>query len=65
MATEADNPASCKVILAASIAKSLQAELAEGLSKLEKSPLLVGFLANNDPAARIYANWTSKSCTEK
>jgi len=26
------------------------------------SPLLVGFLANDDPAAQKYAEWTSKAC---
>ncbi len=65
MAAEADALSSCKVVLAGTIAKSLQAEVAEGLSKLEKAPLLVGFLANADPGARMYANWTAKTCTEK
>lgn len=45
MATE-DPPASCKVVLAGSIAKCLQHEISEGLLKLERRPLLVGFLAN-------------------
>lgn len=45
MATQ-DPPASCKVVLAGSIAKSLQHEVSEGLLKLERKPLLVGFLAN-------------------
>lgn len=27
-------------------------------------PKLVGFLANNDPAASKYAEWTAKSCEE-
>ena len=65
MAATADAPASCKVILAGSIAKSLQAEVAEGLSKLVKPPLLVGFLANADPGARMYADWTDRTCKEK
>lgn len=62
---EANSPASCKVVLAGTIAKSLQAEISEGILKLEKTPLLVGFLANNDPAARLYADWTGKTCKEK
>lgn len=41
-----DHPASCKVVMAGSIAKRLQFEVGEGLSKLERKPLLVGFLAN-------------------
>ena len=58
-------PASCKVILAATIAKSLLGEVKEGLSKLEQSPCLVGFLANDDPAAQMYADWSAKTCIEK
>ena len=55
----------CKVILAGTIAKSLQAEIADGVKKLSKPPLLVGFLATTDPAAKVYADWTSKQCKEK
>jgi hypothetical protein len=59
------NPTSCKVVLAANIAKKLQAEVAEGLAKLSRKPHLVGFLANKDPAARMYADWTGKTCIDK
>lgn len=55
----------CKVILAGSIAKGLLAEVAEGLSKLSSKPKLVGFLANGDPAAQLYADWSAKTCREK
>jgi methylenetetrahydrofolate dehydrogenase (NAD+) len=55
----------CKVVLAGGIAKSLLQEVKEGLSKLEKSPKLVGFLANDDPAAQMYADWSAKTCIEK
>lgn len=65
MTTQADASSSCKVVVAGTIAKSLQAEVAEDLSKLDKAPLLVGFLANADPGAEMYANWTAKTCTEK
>ncbi|KAK6000111.1 hypothetical protein QM012_004099 [Aureobasidium pullulans] len=58
------NPTSCKVVLAANIAKKLQAEVAEGLAKLHRKPHLVGFLANKDPAARMYADWTGKTCVD-
>lgn len=44
--TTQDQTASCKVVLAGLIAKSLQLEMGEGLSKLKRKPLLVGFLAN-------------------
>jgi len=57
--------ASCKVVLAATVAKSLLAEVSEGLSKVKKAPLLIGFLANKDPAARKYAEWTDRTCQEK
>ena len=56
---------SCKVILAATVAKPLLNEVSEGLQKLDKPPLLVGFLANTDPAARKYAEWTERTCKEK
>ena len=58
-------PSSCKVVLASSVAKSLQAEIAVGLAQLSKPPVLVGFLANQDPAARMYADWTARTCVEK
>ena len=58
-------PATCKVVLANSIAKKLLAEVAEGLSKLDEKPKLVGLLANEDPAAQMYADWSAKTCIEK
>ena len=58
-------PATCKVILAGTISKSLLAEVAEGLAKLNEKPKLVGLLANNDPAAQMYADWSAKTCIEK
>jgi methylenetetrahydrofolate dehydrogenase (NAD+) len=47
--------------LAATIAKKFIDEIAEQVSKLEKPPKLVGFLANTDPAARMYADFTKKT----
>lgn len=55
----------CKVILAGSIATALLAEVAEGLSKLNEKPKLVGLLANGDPGGQIYADWSAKTCREK
>lgn len=60
----ADKP-NCKVILATNIAKGLLGEIQEGLKTLDRKPLLVGFLSSNDPAARVYAEWTGKTCEEK
>lgn len=59
------NSTSCKVVLAGTVAKNLLTEVSENLSRLGKSPLLVGFLANTDPAARKYAEWTDRTCREK
>lgn len=56
---------SCKVVLANSIAKSLLSEVTAGIQKLDRAPRLHGFLANQDPAARMYADWSAKTCTEK
>lgn len=58
------NVSSCKVVLGATIAKIFQHEIAESLGKLPRTPHLVGFLANKDPAARMYADWTGKTCRE-
>lgn len=55
----------CKVILAGTIAKSLQQEIQDGVKKLEKGPLLVGFLATDDAGAKTYAEFTDKTCQEK
>lgn len=58
-------PPTCKVVLAATIAKGLLTEIKEGLSGLNKKLVLVGFLANQDPAAQMYADWSAKTCIEK
>lgn len=55
----------CKVILANGIAKKLLSEVTDDVKQLDKAPLLVGFLASADPAARVYAEWTGKTCEEK
>jgi methylenetetrahydrofolate dehydrogenase (NAD+) len=65
MSASTTNTTSCKVVLAANIAKKLAAEVADGLAKLDRKPHLVGFLANKDPAARMYADWTGKTCIDK
>ena len=55
----------CKVVLAGNVAKKLLAEVQEGLREINRAPLLVGFLASGDPAARTYAEWTGKTAREK
>jgi methylenetetrahydrofolate dehydrogenase (NAD+) len=57
--------ASCKTISAKRIADSLLAECADGLKELGRKPLLVGFLANNDDGAKVYADWTGKTARQK
>ena len=59
------NVSSCKVVQARAIAKLLLDEVSKSLALLPRSPLLVGYLANQDPAARSYAEWTSRTCLEK
>lgn len=65
MAASQPTPASCKVVLAGNIAKGLLAEVSDGLKRLDRPPHLLGVLANADPAARLYAEWTEKTCKEK
>lgn len=55
----------CKVILAGTVANKLMEEVRRDVEKLGKKPLLVGFLANTDPAAKMYADWTAKTCRDK
>lgn len=53
-----------KTILASAIAKTFVPELEQGLKELGRAPLLVGIVANADPAARTYAEYTEKCCNE-
>ena len=55
----------CKVILANNIAKGLLAEVQAGLGKLDRKPHLLGILGNDDPAAKVYADWTEKTAKDK
>ncbi|KAL4803000.1 hypothetical protein BDV18DRAFT_163527 [Aspergillus unguis] len=64
MASSEPAPSNCKVMLSKHVATRLLAEVSEGVKTLEKPPHLVGFLANNDPAALMYAQWTEKTCHE-
>lgn len=62
-------PKTCKVILADTIARGLLAEVKETLGAIQQDtegqPTLVAFLANDDPAAVKYAEWSKKTCQEK
>ncbi|KEF63349.1 methylenetetrahydrofolate dehydrogenase (NAD+) [Exophiala aquamarina CBS 119918] len=56
-----DTSSSCKVILAGTIAKGLLSEIQAGLRNLDRKPHLLGILGNDDPAAKVYADWTQKT----
>lgn len=60
-----ETSSSCKVILAGTIAKGLLSEIQNGLSKLDRKPHLLGILGNDDPAAKVYADWTQKTAEDK
>lgn len=64
MSPAQESTSSCKVVLAGSVAKKLLAEVQHGLKNLERPSHLVGFLANKDPASRVYAEWTGKTCRD-
>lgn len=51
-------------ILSSAVAKQYIDEISELVKNLDSQPHLVGFLANDDPAAQMYANWTGKTCDE-
>jgi methylenetetrahydrofolate dehydrogenase (NAD+) len=63
MSKESEVP--CKTILASTIAKGLLHEVNDGLRTLGSKPHLLGILANDDPAAKVYADWTGKTCKDK
>lgn len=64
-----DMPKTCKVILAETIAKKFLQEVQDTLKTVQPGavtqPTLVAFLANDDPAAIKYAEWSKKTCEEK
>mmetsp|Transcript_24416 Transcript_24416/g.43737 ORF Transcript_24416/g.43737 Transcript_24416/m.43737 type:complete len:368 (-) Transcript_24416:290-1393(-) len=66
MASETKHAPGAKKIDAGSIAKPFREEVRTQVQKLKDSgidaPLLVGLLANSDPAARKYAEWTGRAC---
>lgn len=64
----AEVPKTCKVVLAETIAKGLLEEAKADVAKLQlggRRPVLAAFLANDDPAAVKYAEWSKKTCEEK
>ncbi|KAJ4396813.1 Methylenetetrahydrofolate dehydrogenase [NAD(+)] [Gnomoniopsis smithogilvyi] len=58
-------PKNCKVILPQSIATRLLEEVQQTLQAIGNGkPRLAAFLANDDPAAVKYAEWSQKTCEE-
>ncbi|KAJ3233166.1 hypothetical protein HDU81_002468 [Chytriomyces hyalinus] len=53
-----------RVVLASEVAAAYINDLKKAVSEKKTAPLLVGFLANNDPAAKKYAEWTGKTCQD-
>lgn len=60
-----DAPKTCQVVLADTIAKNLLTEVKKSLSRYQSRPTLVAFLANDDPHAVKYAEWSMKTCEQK
>ncbi|GME83723.1 unnamed protein product [Ambrosiozyma monospora] len=50
-----------KTILASKVANKYTEEIKRLTSQLNTTPKLVGLLANDDPAAEMYASWTGKT----
>ncbi|KAK1758221.1 hypothetical protein QBC47DRAFT_339025 [Echria macrotheca] len=63
-------PKTCKVIMADKIAQPLLGEVLSMLAKAKSArpaewkPTLAAFLANDDPAAVQYAEWSKKTCED-
>ena len=62
-------PKTCRVITAETISKGLLTEVKETLAKIQETgsgqPTLAAFLANEDPHAEKYAEWSKKTCEDK
>ncbi|CAO3667093.1 hypothetical protein G6F70_005347 [Rhizopus microsporus] len=55
---------SCKTVLASKVSASFRDQIKKDIKERDIHPKLVGFLANEDPAAMKYAEWTAKTCAE-
>ncbi|ORY36520.1 NAD(P)-binding protein [Rhizoclosmatium globosum] len=62
--TKAAPAGPCRTVLASEVCTSFVNDLKKAVAAKEKAPLLVAFLANEDPAAKKYAEWTGKTCEE-
>ena len=57
-----DSKPAGRTVLALTIAKPYIDEIEHGVRELTFTPTVVGLLANDDPAAKMYATWTGKTC---
>lgn len=55
----------CRVVTCQSAIGDLLAEVREEQQLLSRPPHLVAFLANSDPGAKQYAEWTEKTFKEQ
>ncbi|TPX34332.1 hypothetical protein SmJEL517_g02945 [Synchytrium microbalum] len=54
----------CSVVQPSDIAAPFLEEIKNKLAAGSEKPLLVAFLANDDPAAKRYAEWTGRTCRQ-
>lgn len=54
----------CRVISAAKIAENFQNEIRQGVQRMPAAPVMRAFLANDDPSAKEYADWTGKTARD-
>ncbi|KAI9254308.1 hypothetical protein BY458DRAFT_442702 [Sporodiniella umbellata] len=54
----------CKTILASQVARPFRHFLKKKIHHSNTTPMLVGLLANEDPASKRYAEWTARTCQE-
>lgn len=52
----------CKTVLSSTVASHFRNQTRKFILETGIKPTLVGFLANQDPAAKKYAEWTERSC---
>ncbi|KAI6783705.1 Methylenetetrahydrofolate dehydrogenase [NAD(+)]-like protein [Emericellopsis cladophorae] len=68
MMASQDAVKTCRVLTAETIAKNLLNEVRDTLAKIQETgsgqPMLAAFLANGDPHAEKYAEWSKKTCED-
>ena len=63
--SQGEMPVTVNKIDTSVVAETLRQQIREDVAIVPGArPRLVGFLANKDPAARKYAEWTGRACTK-